>query len=314
MSLLVVGEALIDIVADRRRSSLIETEHTGGAPANVALGLARLGRPVELLTAIGSDARGRKIASHLESAGVTIRSSSWSNTRTPTARAELLGDGSARYQFDIQWALRGDVDLDGVVALHTGSIGAFLEPGATSILQAVREAARRGVFVTLDPNIRSALIGDQDSARHTFTDLAGSAHVVKLSDEDATWLFECGIDDAIDRILLLGPRLVVVTAGASGSTLSTRTNRVTTAARPVVVADTIGAGDSFMSMLITETLEVVASAPIGADEHDRYACLDRLDSGILLRIGRRCATASAITVSRAGANPPTMEDVEALEM
>ncbi|RZI85266.1 MAG: carbohydrate kinase, partial [Microbacterium sp.] len=118
---LVIGEALIDIVDG--------TEIVGGSPANVALGLGRLGIDVELLTAIGSDDRGRRIADHLGESGVRVLPESLCLEQTSTARASIRPDGSAAYDFDIEWTLPlSGADAHDIV--HVGSIACFLEPGA----------------------------------------------------------------------------------------------------------------------------------------------------------------------------------------
>src|SRR6188472_4454132 len=99
---LVVGEALIDIV---QRPDGTTVEHAGGSAANVAVALARLGRPVQLLTAYADDERGAVLARHLNQSAVGIAGDPYSLQRTATSRASLAPDGGAGYIFDIEWRL-----------------------------------------------------------------------------------------------------------------------------------------------------------------------------------------------------------------
>ncbi|MFT4229001.1 MAG: carbohydrate kinase [Microbacterium sp.] len=286
---LVVGEALIDVVV---RPGTAEEEHVGGSPANVALGLGRLGVPVRLRTALGDDERGRVARRHLEAAGVRIDPESFSLDRTSTARALIVADGSARYEFDLDWRLPGGIRLDGAEVVHVGSIACFLEPGASALVDFLASAV--SARITFDPNIRPALVGDRDAAVRRVEEIAALAEVVKLSDEDAQWLYPAAsIDAVLDRLLSFGPRIVAVTAGADGAFVASGSARVRIPSPSVRVRDTVGAGDTFMTGLIDRLLDGVAT-----------------DEDGLRGLGGFAAAAAAVTVSRAGADLPTRSDVE----
>ncbi|MGB0971280.1 MAG: PfkB family carbohydrate kinase, partial [Mycobacterium sp.] len=126
MRALVIGEALIDIV---EREVGAVTEHVGGSPLNVAVGLARLGRATDFLTYIGNDAHGKQIREYANSAGVQLVPGSQVARHTPTARAALDAEGSASYTFDIDWQLTGTPQVAPPLIVHTGSIASVLEPG-----------------------------------------------------------------------------------------------------------------------------------------------------------------------------------------
>ncbi|WP_115790139.1 carbohydrate kinase family protein [Arthrobacter silvisoli] len=288
----VIGEALIDVVTTSNGT----VEHPGGSPANVAYGLGRLGVRASLLTSIGDDERGAAISRHLSSAGVSLLPGSISAGRTASATATLASDGSASYEFDISWELAPVAPASLPRILHTGSIASFLSPGAGAV-RTLLEQSYRETLVTYDPNIRPALLGTHAEALTIFEDLVPLTDVVKLSDEDARWLYPgLGLDDAADRILGLGADLAVITRGAEGSLLATPANRLHVPAVKTVVADTIGAGDSYMAALI-------------------YGLLSRSSDGlapaVLELLGRTASKAAAITVSRPGANPPTTEELAA---
>lgn len=289
---LVIGEALIDIVEDDGER---ERELVGGSPANVAVGLARQGHPVELLTRIGRDERGARIAEHVAAAGAALARSSWASPSTSTARARLRADGSAEYEFDITWDLPVPA-LDDVALVHTGSIALFLEPGGTAVVEALRRASATAL-VTVDPNIRPALVGEHRAARARFQEAARVADLVKLSDEDAAWLFPDLVpEQVLAEVATLGPRLVVITRGGEGAVALGAGGIVEVDAMPVDVVDTIGAGDAYMASLLASAL----------DDPQLFT-----SEAALRRALRRAAVTAGITVSRAGANPPRRDEVDA---
>jgi fructokinase len=291
---LVIGEALIDVVHEGSRQS----EHVGGSPTNVAYGLGRLGVRANLLTSLGRDERGEFIRKHVESAGVHLLPESWTDRRTSTSTAHIGHSGGATYEFDIHWELPAASGIDLAAAVHVGSIGAFLEPGGSTVQEVLQAASGRSL-VSFDPNIRADLLSDREAALTRFRALLRLADVVKMSDEDAHWLYPgAAIDDVVDVLLTEGPQLVAITLGGSGSTIATKRCRVNVPARRVSVVDTIGAGDSFMAALIASLRGVDLSA-LTADD--------------LINIGRRASVAAAITVSRAGAALPSREELDGFE-
>jgi len=296
---LVVGEALIDVVSSGSR----RVEHPGGSPANVAFGLARLGVSTGLLTAIADDAWGRSIEDHLSGDGVVILPGSRSLARTGSATATIAPDGSAHYDFDISWDLAPQAPAALPKILHAGSIATFLEPGARKV-KSLLEQAHGHCLNTYDPNIRPALLGSQRQALGTFEDLVGLTDVVKLSDEDALWLYPGkSLDETAAHVLGLGARLTVITQGAEGSLLSTPGVDVQVPAAKTTVADTIGAGDSYMSALIFGLL---------SREKEGFSRDEKgFTPGVLEKIGRGAAAAAAITVQRPGANPPSLAELQA---
>ena len=307
--ILAVGESIMDVVV---RDGATQA-HPGGSPANIAYGAARLGHPASLLTALGDDEYGQAIAQHLDSAGVALLESSWRSEPTSTATATIGPDGSAHYDFDVRWSIPEGAVVPAADLLHTGSIAAFLEPGASAV-EALVESSRPRTIITLDPNIRPALVGSHPEASARFERLAALADLVKLSDEDAEWLYPgLSLDDAAQRILALGPLCVAVTRGADGALLVSPSASVSVPGRRVEVADTIGAGDSFMSAL----LHVIATdldedadggAPV---EASAWRSTTAFDERMLARLGDVAVRCAAITCSRPGAAPPTAAELAA---
>ena len=211
---LVVGEALIDIVIPQSGDTV---EHVGGSPANVAIGLARLGHPTTLATHIGTDQRGRRIAALVESEAIALAPGSTGAGRTPTAAAHLDATGAASYQFDIEWRLDPGLDADGTGHLHTGSIAGTLEPGSEAVLALARRSRERST-VSYDPNARPTLMGQPAAARDRIEALVAVADVVKASDEDAAWLYPgTPLEDVLRLWNGLGPSLCALTRGGEGA-------------------------------------------------------------------------------------------------
>lgn len=290
----ILGEALVDVVSDGTDQRVTP----GGGPLNVAVGLARLGVQTVLATQFGTDQSGRLIASHLADAGVTV-----DRTDRPTsvARATVKEDGSATYDFQITWD-RGShsIPMSPPPAIaHTGSIAAFMQPGcaaATALFQDVPQSTVR----SFDPNIRPPLL-DRAAALQQFDALASRAHVVKLSDEDADWLYPGeSPEQVIDRLLRAGAHLVAITLGAAGSIIASTPERVVIPAPSVNVADTIGAGDAYMSGLLFALLQDAAIDRLHESE---------MDAATLKRLGTFATVSAATTVGRPGANPPLLHEL-----
>lgn len=278
-AVVVVGEALVDVVValDGR-----QVEHPGGSPANVAVGLGRLGHPVRLLTALGDDDAGALVRAHLEASGVEVVAAPLA--RTSTAVATLDAAGVAAYSFDLDWTLPADLHPGSADWLHVGSVAATLEPGATVVR---RIAAGWAGPVSYDVNCRPALMPAPAETRELVERLVPHCDVVKLSDEDAAWLApEVELHELARQWQRLGARRVVVTEGSRGATCWGGPGEGAAAVRPrrgaVAVVDTVGAGDSFMSGLVSSLVQ-----------HDHLQHAMALASRV-----------AAVTVGRAGADPP----------
>jgi fructokinase len=303
MRTLVIGESLIDIV---QRSEGTAAEYVGGSPANVAVGLARLGHDVTLATMIGQDERGARIASLLRGEGVTLTEGSIGVRPTSVATSTLDVTGAAAYRFDLTWELNEGQPLEGMAHVHTGSIAATLEPGASAVL-AILQRARPGATISYDPNARPALMDDPHEVRAKIEQLVGLSDVVKASDQDIAWLYDgAPLSDILRLWGLLGPTLIVVTRGVKGAVIGlSTTGELTSVDAPVVeVVDSVGAGDSFMAGLMSGLLDAALLGGIEARERLRSASMADVTPAV-----NRALASAAITVSRAGAHPPQRSEL-----
>lgn len=307
--LTVIGEGLVDVV---QRASGIEA-HVGGSPLNVAVGLARLDHPVQFIGRYGRDAYGDSVAAHLRSSSVMLPLGA-DDLPTSVATALVDDDGAATYTFDLTWELPGLPErlafmLQGTTLLHTGSIATMLAPGAKEVLAAVEYAHPRAT-ISFDPNCRPSITTDVDYARRQAEKFVTLSDVVKASDEDLEWLYpgQNPLESA-RRWLKLGgsegPALVVVTRGAAGPWGTTAAGETHAVAPRVQVADTVGAGDSFMAALLSGLVDR------GLDGAQNRKDLREMPAETLAELLAHAARAAAVTVSRPGANPPTRGEMNA---
>ena len=302
--ILCCGEALIDMVA---APSLDGPDgfvpHSGGAVFNTAIALGRLGARAGMLTGLSRDMFGDQLADALKASDVDtthiIRSD-----RPSTLAFVKLEDGQASYSFfdensagrmiraEDMPALPSDV-----TALFFGGISLASDPSASAYAALLdRQGGSRAVMI--DPNIRPLFITDAEGYRRRMAAMISQADIVKVSDEDLNWLNPAPLTQAekISAMLDTGPSVVIVTQGAEGAiaTLADGTSIAVPAVKTNVV-DTIGAGDTFNAGFLAKLSDLGLLTPEALGTLDPDALRDAMTYG---------ARVAAITVSRAGANPP----------
>jgi fructokinase len=300
----VIGEALVDLVGQRGSRTLVA--HPGGSPANVALGLARLGDQVALITRLGHDSFGEMVSAHLKASGVRVDGGPDAGAKTSLAVASLAA-GAATYDFRIEWDI-GDLAPLPVETrcVHTGSLATALAPGAAQVTDLLERERERGrVTISYDPNVRPALLGSPEQARPGIEHLVALSDVVKVSDEDLRWLYPDRRDEDVARDwLALGAPLVVVTRGGEGVFAVTAHLELERPATRIDLVDTVGAGDSFTAGL----LDGLGRADLlGGVRRDALA---RIDEASLISVLDEASLIASITCSRPGADPPTWAEVE----
>jgi fructokinase len=297
------GEALIDMLP--RISTGGEAcfaPYAGGAVFNTAIALGRLGAPSAFFSGVSDDMLGEILADTLTASKVDTRYLARSGRPTTVAFVKLV-NGQATYAFYDEGTAGRMLSTDQLPALPAdvstlflGGISLVNDPAAATYeaLQA-RECGHRVTMI--DPNIRPGFIaGKEAEYRARIGRMLARADIVKLSDEDLHWLEGQGDLTSLARgILARGPMVVFITEGARGARAVTATQDRFFAATPVTVIDTVGAGDTFNAGVLAALHEAGALTKAGV------AALDDATLDAALSLGTRAA---AVTVSRAGANPP----------
>ena len=307
--ILCAGEALIDMLPrESRAGEPCFAPKPGGAIFNTAIALGRLGAPVSLFTGLSRDLFGTLLERALAGAGVATGLAVRSDRPTTLAFVELT-DGQARYAFyDEATAHRlisvadlpDAASLTQVQAAFFGGISLAVEPCA-SAYDALMARLAPTTLTMLDPNIRPDFVDDEPAFRDRIGAMIGRADILKLSDEDLAWLL--GPGDATDQARALierGPRLVCITKGAEGVTAHHRAGHLHVDAPRATVVDTVGAGDTFNAGLLAGLHEAEALGKAWLDAPDEDVLEDALRLGV---------AAAAVTVGRAGADPPSRAEL-----
>ncbi|MCS0495762.1 carbohydrate kinase [Ancylobacter sp. MQZ15Z-1] len=302
--ILCAGEALIDMVPRQISEGQAFLPLPGGSVFNTAIASARLGTRTFFWYGLSTDMFGDQLCDALAAAGVDTRLCE-AVDRPSTLAFVTLSEGQARYLFlDENTAGRMLTPADlpempaEVGALFVGGISLVGEPvGSTMEALAAKVAADgMGRLIMLDPNIRPGFIRDEATYRARIGRLIRLAHVVKLSDEDLFWLTGAGdLATQARKVQALGPRLVLVTLGGRGARAFGEGLDVEVPAPAVTVADTVGAGDTFNAGFLSALAEQGALIPAGLAGMSADALRAALDFAV---------RAAAVSVTRAGANPP----------
>ena len=294
-----VGEVLIDLIPDGSGRKPI----VGGGPANTAKALSKIGIATQFIDGISTDEYGQLSKDELVSARVKLDYVKYSNKPTCLAIVSLSESGSATYEFVIENTATFDFTPDWLpnpltekpALLHIGTLATVIEPGVSVLFEWAQSVAKIALIV-FDPNIRPAVMNDREKYVKQVERWVSISSAVKVSDEDIRWLYpSLGIDQVVNNWLAKGPSLIVVTYGDKGLAGYRVGEKVSVDAVKVVVADTVGAGDTVGAILVEAIVKDGLSSLIGV---------------ILEKILKRAAKAAAITVSRSGANPPTLKEIE----
>jgi fructokinase len=314
MLVICLGEMLIDLLANQLGMPLAEvtewTAYPGGAPANVACGLVKLGTPTALISCLGADEVGGKLAGLLTDIGVDVTGIQYSQT-APTRQVYVVrsvdGDRSfAGFIDGLATDKFADVFLDaaqlpehllnGAKLLSIGTIS-LADPLSHAATDRALELARKyGLQIFVDVNWRSMFWDDVDRAKTVILDVLNQANFIKMSDDEAEWLFD-SIDPELIRQQLPHSQGIFITAGAKGCYYSLAHQHGFVPAFDVDAIDTTGAGDSFVAACIHE----LCQAGIESIQSHETA----------VKFIRYAAAAGAITTLHAGAidAQPTDTDI-----
>lgn len=306
--ILCAGEALIDMLP--RQTAAGEAAfapHAGGAVFNTAIALGRLGENTQFLSGLSTDMFGDILREGLKQSQVSAALSIASDRPTTLAFVKLT-DGHASYAFvDENTAGRmitpADLPTLGaeIKALFCGGISLAVEPCAEAYQTLFTQNAAQKLTM-IDPNIRPSFIKDADRFRARIEIMLKQADIVKVSDEDLDWLVpDTDKDTQIAALLDMGPKLICYTEGSKGVSGYTARGLCKVPSVKAEVVDTVGAGDTFNAGLLA------GLSRQGLLDKDAVADLTDEQLKTALELG---AQAAAVTVSRAGANPPWAEELE----
>jgi len=295
----VCGEVLIDLLPDdTERKAVI-----GGGPANTAKALAKLGIDAQFIDGISTDNYGQMALKQLHKDGVLLDFVKFSDKPTCLAIVSLNEAGGATYEFVIEGTATFDFSdtwlpdptANKPCLLHIGTLVTAIEPAASVLFEWAKKVATVSPIV-FDPNIRPAVMSDRAEYVKQVERWVSISSAVKVSDDDIYWLYPgVELDQIANNWLAMGPELVVVTFGDKGLTGYRKNEKVAVNAKKVVVADTVGAGDTVGAILVEAIIE---------------DGLDKLTGDRLSMMLNRAAKAAAITVSRTGALPPSKAEIK----
>jgi fructokinase len=295
----VCGEVLIDLIPEGTERKAV----VGGGPANTAKALAKLGISTQFIDGISTDKYGQMALKQLHKDGVLLDFVKFSDKPTCLAIVSLNKQGGASYEFVIEGTATFDFSTSWLPdpaakkpsLLHIGTLVTAIEPAASILYEWAKKVAKVSPIV-FDPNIRPAVMSDRAEYVKQVERWVSISSAVKVSDDDIYWLYpSIELDQIANKWLNMGPELVVVTFGDKGLTGYRKNEQVEVDAKKVVVADTVGAGDTVGAILVEAIIE---------------DGLDKLAGMRLSVMLDRAAKAAAITVSRTGALPPSKAEIK----
>lgn len=303
-----LGEALVDLVVEEPRGAALQEARSfqraaGGAPANVAVGVARLGAPAGFIGAVGSDPFGRFLQRTLQANGVdTSQVKETAAGQTALAFVSHAGEGERGFLFYRQNAadlqLRPEDVNEAYVAnaavLHVGSLSLTAEPALAATLTGLAYARSHGVPRSVDPNLRLDLWPHTRAAKGAIIELLSQATLVKLSAEELEFLTGATTAAAARSLMHEELQLLCVTRGAAGVEYHTQARSGHVHGWRVDPVDTTGAGDAFVAALLAALTELPGQAGVAAVV---------ADTAVLERTLRRATAFAALTVTRVGAIP-----------
>ena len=309
-----IGELLIDFVPQQKGCALDEVTHfervAGGAPANVAAAVARLGGNAAMVSQVGEDAFGTHILKVLEGNGVDT-SAVFRTNRANTGLAFVSLDATGNREFSFFRNPSADLFLDesqikpelfaDCAALHFCSVDLVDWPVRGAHRRAIALAREAGALVSFDPNVRLPLWDSPAECQATIRAFLPSADLVKLSDDEVEFVTGCADERvAAEQLLAGGCKLVIVTRGANGSAVYTKTAEAFADTLSVPVTDTTGAGDSFIGSFLYQ----LTRDGVDADG------LSALSQSQLAQYLRFSAQYASLTVQHKGAVMATLDQLK----
>lgn len=303
-----LGEALIDFIPLDNSNEIFQ-QSPGGAPANVAVGLARLGAKSTFLGKVGDDVLGHFMKKTLDDYGVATSHMKFTKeTRTGVVFVTLGEGGERSFEFYInpsadRFLKKNEVDealFENHNLLHFGSISLISEPAKSATKQAVKYAKDKGLIVSYDPNLRLSLWENETHAKEEIKSMLGQADVLKISEEELEFITgETDILAGVKKLAHYEIPVIFITLGAEGSYIFAQGEHLQAEAMKVNAVDTTGAGDAFVSGILHQL-------------HEAEKPVSELTLGELEQMTRFAAVSGGLAASKKGAMTalPTLEEVK----
>lgn len=311
-----LGELLIDFVPEVNGQALADVTSfqraAGGAPANVAAAVAKLGGDARFIGKIGRDPFGDFLVRTLDEVGVHTAVVQTDEAKTGLAFVSLRADGERDFLFfrdpAADMLLRANEVqpqwLEDAAVYHFGSVSLIAEPCRTATLDTARRAREFGALVSYDPNVRLALWPSADAARAEILAQLPLADVVKVSEEEVEFLLGVDATTGAQQLLQRGPKVIIITLGPGGCRVVTARQDVVIPGTPVAAVDTTGAGDSFVGGMLYQLVSLGATPATIVDV--------LAETGAAQQVFAFANRVGAITTTRRGAIPalPTLAEVQ----
>lgn len=307
-----LGELLIDFASLSADESGYPTmaAHPGGAPGNFLAALNAFGAKTGFLGKVGDDAFGQLLLSTLKDAGIETKGIVVDPAVFTTLAFVTFDDkGDRSFSFarkpgadtQLHWEEVDQTMIDEAKVFHFGTLSLTDEPCRTATRKAVAYAKEKGKWITYDPNLRKPLWRSEEEAREQILWGLYQADVVKISDEEVAFLWNCSPEEGAEKLLgEYGVSLAMVTLGPRGCLLKTNNARCNVPGLEVQPIDTTGAGDIFGGSAVSRLLELDKAAEDLTDEDLAY-------------IGRFAVTSASLSTEHSGGIPSIQKKSVILE-
>ena len=301
-----LGELLIDFAAKSKDEAGYPTmaANPGGAPGNFLAALNAYGKKTAFLGKVGNDAFGHLLLGTLNGAGIETRGIVVDDSVFTTLAFVTFDErGDRSFSFarkpgadtQLKWEEVDKSLIDDARVFHFGTLSLTTEPVRTATQKAVAYAKERGKLITCDPNLRKPLWPNEEAAKEQMLWSLRQADVVKISDNEVEFLWNCTPEEGADKLLKeFGVSLAMVTLGPDGCLLKTKNASFLASCPKVHPIDTTGAGDIFGGSALSRLLELEKSIDALTDEDLAY-------------IGRFAATAASLSTEVSGGIPSIPE-------
>ncbi|VTU07137.1 aminoimidazole riboside kinase [Actinobacillus indolicus] len=251
----VLGDAVVDLIPDGENHYL---RCAGGAPANVAVGVSRLGVEAGFIGRVGNDPLGQFMQQTLQAEKVSTKQMILDPKQRTSTVVVGLDEGERSFTFMVNPSADQFLEVNDLPNfqqgewLHCCSIALINDPSRSTTIEAIRRVKQAGGFVSFDPNLRESLWSSLDEMKKVVNSVVAMADVLKFSEEELTLLTNTtNLEEATKAVTSLYPeKLIIITLGKDGAIYHLNGKSQVVAGKALKPVDTTGAGDAFVSGLL----------------------------------------------------------------